>query len=97
MKMLSKNKFIEEAGSPIFQARDFSLYDGSPYECACGSVHRFQQYAGAQHFQSSGARAKFMVQCPDNTNTATLIETRNKFLVMFDRFVSLAGHIGSDN
>ena len=32
-----------------------------------------------------------MVQCPDNENAATLIKTKNKFLILFDRFVSLAG------
>jgi hypothetical protein len=34
-----------------------------------------------------------MVQCPDNQNAATLIKTKNKFLILFDRFISLAGFI----
>lgn len=94
MKMLSREAFKVEAGTPLDHDRDFSLYDNAPYECACGGVHNFSQYQGAQHFGSNGASAKFMVQCPNNENIATLIKTKNKFFFIFDRFVSLAGHIG---
>lgn len=55
-------------------------------------MHSFSEFSG-QAFVSTGASAKFMVPCPDNENAATIIKTKNKFLVIFDRFVSLAGFI----
>ena len=90
MKLLNREEFKKAAGTPLFHNRDFSLYDGAPYECVCGATHYFSQFSG-QHFASTGGRAKFMVGCPVNQNAATLIETKNKFLILFDRFVSLAG------
>lgn len=95
MKMLNKQDFYAEAGTPVFRNRDFSLYDGAPYQCSCGSTHNFQEYAYEDNYASSGASAKFIVKCPKNENVLTLIKTKNKFLVAFDRFVSLAGHIKS--
>lgn len=92
MKLLNREEFKKAAGTPLFHNRDFSLYDGAPYECACGATHSFSQFTG-QHFASTGGSAKFMVQCPNNQNAATLIKTKNKFLILFDRFVSLAGCI----
>jgi hypothetical protein len=94
MKMLSQEEFKKAAGTPLFHNRDFSLYDGAPFDCSCGSRHSFNQYGNTQHCASSGAKAKFIVECPQNGNVVTLIETKNKFLIMFDRFVSLAGHVG---
>lgn len=92
MKILAKQKFLEAAGIPVSNNRDFSLYDGAPYECVCGGIHTFSQYSG-QNYGSTGASAKFMVQCPDNPNAATIIKTTNKYLMFFDRFISLAGYI----
>lgn len=92
MKVLSKQEFMKAAGTPVTHDRDFSLYDGAPYKCVCGATHAFSQFSG-HHFASSGASAKFMIQCPDNKNATTLIVTKNKFIVFFDRFISLAGYI----
>ena len=91
MKILGKFDFWAEAGIPLHQARDFSLYDGAPYACACGSTHSFQQFANHQLYGSNGATAKFVVQCPNNDSVVTLIRTKNKFVILFDRFESLAG------
>ena len=93
MKILNREEFMAAAGTPLFHNRDFSLYEGAPFECACGSIHDFRQYGQLQHFGSSGGNAKFIVQCPCNNNIATIIQTKNKFLFIFDRFVSLAGYI----
>lgn len=93
MKILNSEEFMAEAGIPLYHNRDFSLYDGAPYECACGSIHEFYQHRGTQHFGTDGGNAKFMVQCPNNENVSTIIKTKNKLLIMFDRFVTLAGHI----
>ena len=91
MKILGKFDFLAEAGLPVHQARDFSLYDGAPYACACGSTHAFNQFGEHQLYASNGTNAKFMMQCPNNDSVVTLIQTKNKFLILFDRFVSLAG------
>ena len=90
MKLLNREDFKKAAGTPLFNNRDFSLYDGAPYECVCGGTHYFSQFSG-QNFASTGGSAKFMVQCPDKQNAATLIKTKNKMLLFFDKFVSLAG------
>ena len=94
MKVLTELEFAVAAGIPNTRERDFSLYDDAPYECVCGRTHAFSQFSG-QAFASTGASAKFMVQCPVNPNAATLIKTTNKFLVVFDRFISLAGCVGN--
>ena len=91
MKILGKFDFLAEAGLPVHQTREFSLYDGAPYACACGSTHTFNQFGGHQLYASNGTNAKFMMQCPKNDGVVTLIQTKNKFLIIFDRFVSLAG------
>ena len=92
MKLLNREEFKNAAGTALFHNRDFSLYDGAPYDCVCGEKHHFSQFSG-QHLASTGGSAKFIVQCPDNQNAATLIKTKNKFLILFDRFISLAGYI----
>jgi hypothetical protein len=92
MKKLNRDEFKRAAGIPITRIRDFSLYNGAPYECVCGSIHSFSEFSG-QAFVSTGVNARFMVPCPDTKNAATLIETRNKFFVKFDRFISLAGYV----
>ena len=92
MKLLSREDFKKSAGIPLLQNRDFSLYDGSPYECACGETHKFNQFS-RQAFSSTGTNVKFMIQCPNNKNVATLIKTKNKFLILFDRFITLSGYI----
>lgn len=90
MKLLNREEFKKVAGTPLFQNRDFSLYDGAPYDCVCGEKHHFSQFSG-QNFASTGGSAKFMVQCPDNQKAATLIKTKNKYIIFFDCFVSIAG------
>ena len=92
MKLLNTEEFKKAAGAPFFHNRDFSLYDGAPYDCVCGEKHHFSQFSG-QHFSSTGGSAKFMVQCPDNQNAATLIKTKYIFLILFDRLIPLAGCI----
>ena len=91
MKILSFFDLLAFAGPPIHEARDFSLYDGAPYSCACGSTHTFHQHGKHQLYGSHGVNARFMMQCPDNGSVVTMIETKNKFFIFFDRFVSLAG------
>ena len=91
MKILNKFEFLAEAGPPLHQDRDFSLYDGAPDSCACGSTHTVRHFAKYPLYPSHGTNAKFMMQCPDNDGVVTLIETKNKFLIIFDRFLSLAG------
>ena len=94
MKLLSYADFIIEAGVPVANNRDFSLYEGALYTCACGSTHLFSQYS-SQLYGSTGAKAKFMAQCPVNENALTLIITQTKLLILFDRFISLAGHVAN--
>jgi hypothetical protein len=91
MKLLSKFDFLAVAGLPLHQVRDFSLYDGAPYACACGTTHTFYQHGKYQLYGAHGTNARFMMQCPNDDSVVTLIQTKNKFLILFDRFVSLAG------
>ena len=93
MKFLGKEEFLIEAGLQVPNGRDMSAYDGKSFQCACGSTHEFQSYMDYRNFGTTGANAKMMVTCPRNPEIATLIQTKNKFLVVFDRFESLAGCI----
>lgn len=91
MKILNREEFKKAAGMPILKDRDFSLYNGTPYECVCGLTHSFSEFA-SQAFVATGVNAKFMTPCPKQ-DAVTLIETKHKFLVKFNGFVSLAGCI----
>lgn len=91
MKMLSNVDFLIEAGQRV-PNRDMSPYDGKPFQCACGRDHLFKAHMDYRNFGSYGANAKMMVTCPQNSSFATLIETKYKFIVIFDRFISLAGN-----
>lgn len=90
MEMLQMTDFLIKSGRRV-PARDMSPYDGKPFQCACGKEHLFQSYMDHRNFGTTGANAKIMVTCPENSSYATLIHTKYKFLVIFDKFVSLAG------
>lgn len=95
MKILNMEDFIIEAGIPMPQNfRDMSGYNGNPFECTCGERHNFESSMDFRNFATNGANAKMMVTCPNNQNLTTLIKTKYKFLVIFDRFVSIAGNKG---
>lgn len=91
MKNLNVEQFLLEAGIRVPQHRDMSVYDGKPFQCACGNEHEFQSYMDYRNFVTSGANAKMIVTCPRDPSFSTLIKTKYKFLVIFDKFISLAG------
>lgn len=92
MKYLDLDNFILTAGLPMHQ-RDMSAYNGKPFDCACGARHEFHSsLMDYRNYASSGVNAKMVVVCPHNPTYSTLIETRYKFMVLFDRFESLAGN-----
>lgn len=91
MKILNPEALLIQAGTEIPYKRDMSAYDGKLFQCACGNEHEFQSYLDYRNFGASGANAKMIVACPRDTNIFTLIETKYKFLVIFDKFISLAG------
>lgn len=90
MEMLDNLDFQLAAGTRI-NTRDMSAYSGKLFKCACGSEHQFEPYMDYRNFGSTGANAKMMVTCPQDSSFATIIETKYKFMIFFDRFVSLAG------
>lgn len=92
MKMLDRESFSQELGTALTRRRDFSLYHNAPYECACGQWHAFSQFA-SKAYMSTGASAKFLVECPSNKKLRTIIKTKNKYIIMFDKFVSIAGNL----
>ena len=91
MKLLTEREFAIEAGNAITHNRDFSLYEGEPYQCVCGQVHAFSQ--SSKLLVTNGGNAKFLTRCPRNPNAATIIKTKNKFVMFFDQFISLGGFI----
>lgn len=90
MQMLNNTDFLFAAG-PRIPNRDMSPYDGKPFKCACGREHLFQSRMDYRNFGSTGANAKIMVNCPQDSSVSTIIETKYKFMVVFDKFISLAG------
>ena len=98
MKMLNMGDFLLEAGIPMpIGSRDMSAYNGNPFDCACGKKHIFDSsLLFFRNYATNGANAKMMVTCPNNSRVSTLIKTKYKFLVVFDKFESLAGNIDYD-
>lgn len=93
MKMLSKADFMEEAGLPMPTGRDMSFYNGRSFDCACGQTHEFSSFRNFTNFITNGGNAKMIVVCPRNPDINTLIKTKYRFFVIFDRFISIAGSL----
>ncbi len=94
MKILDMEEFLIEAGGRL-PHRDMSAYEGKPFDCACGQKHDFQSsYMDYRNFATNGANAKMIIVCPNNSNISTLVKTKYKFVVVFDRFESIAGNKG---
>lgn len=94
MKNLNLEELLIEAGERVPHARDMSPYNGKPFQCACNKTHQFDVSMDHRNFATNGANAKMLVTCPNDSNIATLIKTKYKFVFMFDGFVSLAGYQG---
>jgi len=77
---------------PLPNARDMSAYEGKVFSCACGEDHEFHSFYSYVNFGTTGVNAKMVVDCPTDSRFATLIKTKYKFLVIFDRFESVAGY-----
>jgi hypothetical protein len=92
MKLVDLEDLMLMAGHQL-PARDMSAYDGKPFQCACNKTHAFQSaYMDFRNYGATGVNAKMLVACPDDPRFSTLIQTRYKFMVIFDRFESIAGH-----
>jgi len=69
--------------------RDMSTFNGDNFQCACGSEHTF--YTGAIRVLSEGFNGKFVVLCPNNPQTLSLIKTKMKFGIIYQGLQYLAG------
>lgn len=92
MKNLTLEEILIEAGQMTPHARDMSPYNGKLFQCACGNNHQFSASMDHRNFATNGANAKMLVTCPNDSTITTLIKTKYKFIFMFDRFLSIAGH-----
>lgn len=91
MQMMDVGSFLAHAGMQM-PTRDMSAYDGKPFNCSCGRTHTFNStFKDYRNFATSGANARMIVTCPDNSSYSTLIQTKYKFMVVFDKFISIAG------
>jgi hypothetical protein len=94
MKFLDMGNLLLEAGIQMHK-RDMSAYDGEAFKCVCGRAHAFvSHFNDYRNFGTTGANARMIVTCPDSSDKATLIQTKYKFMLMFDRFESIAGYSG---
>jgi hypothetical protein len=94
MKMVHSFELIAEAGM-MMPIRDMSAYDGKEFDCACGRKHSFNStLMSYRNFGTTGANARMIVSCPLDSSYNTLIQTKYKFLVVFDKFISIAGSNG---
>ncbi|WP_392340653.1 hypothetical protein [Moritella marina] len=66
------------------------IYNAHQYSCVCGLRHQFNNKLVVANYGSSGANVKMIVMCPQELG-GTLIESKMKWLVKFDTFISLAG------
>lgn len=90
MKYVEKKYLLAEAGV-LMNRRDMSIYDGKSFECACGQNHEFYDHLNLGNFASTGLNAKMIVKCSLGTDAATIIQTKYKYLFIFDCFISLTG------
>jgi hypothetical protein len=90
LKILNIHDFTVEAGMQT-NARDMSIYDNKPFQCACSKQHFFQSSMDFINLPTTGVNAKMMITCPDNPDISTIVKTKYKFLVVFDRLESIAG------
>jgi len=74
-------------------SRNMSAYNGNIFDCVCGHSHTFNSCLNVANFGTTGNNARMIVICPIKTECFTLIQTRYKFLVVFDKFISLAGYV----
>ncbi len=81
-----------EAGMITLSERknDMDIYNAHQYSCVCGLRHQFHNQLVVANYGSSGANVKMIVMCPKELG-GTLIESKMKWMVKFDKFISLAG------
>ncbi len=96
MQMLDIETFLAQAGMPMHR-RDMSAYDARLFNCACGRTHVFASFIlDYSNHATTGANARMIVTCPSEPAYFTLIQTKYKFMVVFDRFISIAGCLLED-
>ena len=81
-----------EAGMITLSERKsrMDIYNAHQYSCVCGSTHQFNNKLVVANYGSSGANVKMIVMCPEELG-GTLIESKMKWMVKFDKFISFAG------
>lgn len=92
MNIVCLDELLKIAGNRM-SSRDMSAYNGNTFDCVCGHSHTFNSCLNIANFGTTGNNARMVVMCPINTGCLTLIQTKYKFLVVFDKFISLAGHV----
>jgi hypothetical protein len=93
MKIVNTMKDLTiEAGMIQLSERKkmMDIYNAHHYTCVCGSTHQFLNVLVSANYGSSGANVKMIVMCPDALGS-TLIESKMKWMVKFDKFISHAG------
>lgn len=81
-----------EAGMITLSERKsrMDIYNSHQYSCVCGLKHQFNNKLVVANYGSTGANVKMIVMCPEELG-GTLIESKMKWIVKFDKFISLAG------
>ncbi len=87
MKLLSPNDFFAETMGGRPNMMDVSIYEGYPFECACGQIHSFSPSRVNIVRELPGRRLVF--ECPEEPNFATCVKLKG--ILRFKGFVSLFG------
>ena len=95
MNLLDEQSFEKECGKMMPLRRNMSVFDGTSFQCACGSTHTFNSFN--INVVTEGFNGKFVVMCPSNQQYLSLIKTKMKYLVSFQGFEYIAGHKIEDN
>ena len=82
MKLLSPTDFFAETMGGRYSKMDTSIYDGNPFQCACGKKHLFFSNEIDVIRELSGMRLVF--QCPDQSEFATCVKVKGLFRYKFD-------------
>ena len=82
MKLLSPTDFFAETMGGRPNNMDTSIYDGKPFQCACGKTHLF--FSDETDVIRELSNMRLVFQCPEQSNFVTCVKVKGLFRFKFD-------------
>lgn len=94
MQLLSSSDFFTETSNGRFSKMKTEIYDGKPFQCACGKTHFF--YTGDVGVVREVFFMKLVVECPDQPNFLSCIKIKGLFRYKFESLLGTKIEDGTD-